>query len=101
MCSSDLMDASLRDLGAGDLGVGRRVQALTERLYGRIAAYRSIFASDATEKMIEEVLHRNLYKDFHPSSVDVYPHVIGEVRRIGEAWKAIDDQSLLSGKARK
>ena len=95
------MDASLRDLGAGDLGVGRRVQALTERLYGRIAAYRSIFASDAPEKMIEEVLHRNLYKDSNPNSVDVRPHVIGEVRRIGKAWKALDDQSLLSGKARK
>ena len=35
------MDANLREMGAGDLGVGRRVKRMAGALYGRIAAYES------------------------------------------------------------
>ena len=94
------MDASLRDLGAGDLGVGRRVQALTERLYGRIAAYRVIFSSDISNDAIKEILERNLYKEGLPEGAEIIDSATHEVRRIGLAWEAVDDQGLLSGKAR-
>ena len=33
------MDRSLREMGAGDLGVGRRVKRMARGFYGRIAAY--------------------------------------------------------------
>ena len=33
------MDRSLREMGVGDLGVGKRVKKLATNLYGRIAAY--------------------------------------------------------------
>lgn len=33
------MDQTLREMGTGDLSVGRRVRALAEGFYGRIAAY--------------------------------------------------------------
>src|SRR5687767_3788370 len=33
------MDRSLRELGVGDLGVGKKVRKLAEAFYGRIAAY--------------------------------------------------------------
>ena len=33
------MDVSLRELGVGDLGVGRRVKAMAQGFYGRIGAY--------------------------------------------------------------
>ena len=94
------MDASLRDLGAGDLGVGRRVQALTERLYGRIAAYRVIFSSDISNDAIKEILERNLYKEGLPEGAEIIDSATHEVRQIGSAWEAVDDQGLLSGKAR-
>ena len=32
------MDRSLREMGATDLGVGRRVKAMTQALYGRMKA---------------------------------------------------------------
>src|SRR3990172_2570155 len=38
----DDMDASLRELGVGDLGVGRRVQAMAEGFYGRAAAFEAV-----------------------------------------------------------
>jgi cytochrome b pre-mRNA-processing protein 3 len=33
------MDRALRELGAGDLGVGKRVKAMARGFYGRVAAY--------------------------------------------------------------
>ena len=35
----DDMDRTLREMGAGDLGVGRRVKEMAKAFYGRIAAY--------------------------------------------------------------
>jgi cytochrome b pre-mRNA-processing protein 3 len=53
------LDASLREMGAGDLGVGRRVKRMGEALYGRIAAYDAGMA--AGPAALEAALRRNLY----------------------------------------
>jgi cytochrome b pre-mRNA-processing protein 3 len=52
------LDASLREMGAGDLGVGRRVKKMGEAFYGRIAAYDAALADGAA---LEAALQRNLY----------------------------------------
>jgi cytochrome b pre-mRNA-processing protein 3 len=52
------LDAALREMGAGDLGVGRRVQAMARGLYGRIAAYERGL-DDETEMVA--ALRRNLF----------------------------------------
>ena len=53
------MDASLREMGAGDLGVGRRVKRMAQALYGRIAAYEQGLAGP--EEQLIEALRRNIY----------------------------------------
>ena len=53
------MDQSLREMGAGDLGVGRRVRAMAEGLYGRIAAYQAGLAGN--DEILAAALRRNLY----------------------------------------
>ena len=55
----DDMDESLRELGAGDLGVGRRVKAMAKALYGRLAAYQAGLAGDDRE--LAAALARNLF----------------------------------------
>jgi cytochrome b pre-mRNA-processing protein 3 len=55
----DDMDASLREMGAGDLGIGRRVKAMAQALYGRIAAYESGLAG--SEQALIGALRRNLF----------------------------------------
>jgi cytochrome b pre-mRNA-processing protein 3 len=55
----DDMDASLREMGAGDLGVGRRVKAMAQALYGRIAAYEAGLSH--SEQALIDALRRNLY----------------------------------------
>jgi cytochrome b pre-mRNA-processing protein 3 len=55
----DDMDASLREMGAGDLGVGRRVKAMAQALYGRIAAYEA--GLGGPEQALVGALRRNVY----------------------------------------
>jgi len=53
------MDQSLRELGVGDLAVGRRVKAMVKALYGRIAAYEEGLAGD--DGVLAAALARNLF----------------------------------------
>ena len=55
----DDMDTSLREMGAGDLGVGRRVKRMAAGFLGRIAAYDAGLAGDAAA--LAEALRRNVY----------------------------------------
>jgi cytochrome b pre-mRNA-processing protein 3 len=53
------MDRNLREMGAGDLGIGRRVRAMAEGLYGRIAAYDEGLAGD--DAVLAAALRRNVF----------------------------------------
>ena len=53
------MDRSLREMGAGDMGVGKRIQHMAQGFYGRMAAYREALA--AAGAALEGALRRNLY----------------------------------------
>lgn len=91
------MDASLRDLGAGDLGVGKRVKALAERLYGRIAAYAPALAEAADDAQIEAALTRNLYKEGPPADAAARARATAAVRQLGAVWRGMDAAALLAG----
>lgn len=92
------MDASLRDLGAGDLGVGKRVKALAERLYGRVGAYGPAFAEDAERAVIADALERNLYKEGPPADAEAPARAADAVRQLGQAWRAAPSAAILAGK---
>ena len=68
------LDQSLRELGAGDLGVGRRVKLMAQGLYGRIAAYETGLRGPDDE--LEAALTRNLYGTVQPD--------LGSVRAMAE-----------------
>jgi len=51
-------DEALRELGAGDIGIGKRVKKFADAFYGRMQAY-----GEATnEASMESALVRNLYR---------------------------------------
>src|SRR5262245_1412590 len=53
------MDRNLREMGVGDLSVGKKVKAMAQGLYGRIAAYETgLTEGDAA---LQGALRRNLY----------------------------------------
>lgn len=59
------MDRSLREMGVGDTGVGRRVRAMAEAFFGRAQAYgEALAAYDRGEGLggLHAALERNLYR---------------------------------------
>ena len=62
------MDQSLRELGAGDLGVGKRVKRMATAFYGRLKAYGVALepAADERGEGLEPALRRNLYGTVTP-----------------------------------
>lgn len=51
-------DEALRELGAGDVGMSRRIKKMASAFYGRLNAYRA--ASD--EKMLADAIVRNVFR---------------------------------------
>ena len=58
-------DRSLREMGTGDLSVGREVKRMAQSFYGRIAAYEEGLKAD--ESVLQAALRRNLYGTTQPS----------------------------------
>ncbi len=57
----DDMDENLREMGVGDLAVGKRVKGMAQALYGRLAAYGE--ALDAADRRrLADALARNVYR---------------------------------------
>ena len=72
------MDQSLREMGAGDLGVGRRVKAMIQGLYGRIAAYEAGLGQP--DETLQAALRRNVYGTAEPP-LDCLEALTAYVRR--------------------
>ncbi|MEX0809736.1 MAG: ubiquinol-cytochrome C chaperone family protein [Dongiaceae bacterium] len=90
------MDAALREMGAGDLGVGRRVKTMAKGFRGRIAAYQTGLA-DPAPATLESALRRNLY-----GTVEADPAALtamaGYVRAAGGALEGQTVDGFLAGK---
>jgi cytochrome b pre-mRNA-processing protein 3 len=52
-------DRSLREMGTGDLSVGREIKRMAEAFYGRVAAYERGLAED--DAVLEAAVARNLF----------------------------------------
>lgn len=63
------MDANLREMGAGDLGVGRRVKRMAGALYGRYGAYEAGLAGGDTA--MRQAVRRNLFATVEPTDGQV------------------------------
>jgi cytochrome b pre-mRNA-processing protein 3 len=59
------LDRSLREMGAGDLGIGRRVKIMAKAFYGRVAAYEAALAM-REDRALSDALVRNLYGTVTP-----------------------------------
>ena len=90
------MDHSLREMGAGDLGVGKRVKRMAEAFTGRIAAYDAAWSAGPAE--LAQALERNLY-----GTTTTDPTMLGSMARYLQAAAAGLNQqetaALLAGKA--
>ena len=55
------MDDALRELGVGDMAIGRKIRTLAENFYGRVEAYGDALGA-ADRKALALALSRNVYE---------------------------------------
>jgi cytochrome b pre-mRNA-processing protein 3 len=80
------MDASLREMGVGDLAVPRKMRELGEAFYGRQAAYRAALG-DADRRALAQALARNV---FAGASADASERLAAYVREVASSLAAQD-----------
>ena len=61
------MDRSLREMGVGDLSVGKKVRKMAEVFYGRVTAYDRALAQ-ADEAELAAALSRNVFPEADPGA---------------------------------
>ncbi|MEK6638924.1 MAG: ubiquinol-cytochrome C chaperone family protein [Pseudomonadota bacterium] len=87
------MDGQLRQLGMGDVVVGKHIGKMMSALGGRLGAYRAGLVGDAP---MQDALVRNLYAGSPPSD-QALTHVEVSLRSILEALNQRPLQTLLAG----
>lgn len=88
------MDQNLREMGVGDLGVGKRIKGMAKGFYGRVDAYEK--GLDDTNETLEKALKRNLFRKTSPSTTQVSA-VRAYMQSQAARLDSIDTESLLAG----
>lgn len=87
-------DRSLREIGTGDLSVGRQVKRMAEAFYGRIRAYEDGLAGD--DAALCAALARNLYGTASASDEQL-ARVAAYLRREAQSLAGQPAAALLAG----
>lgn len=88
----DDMDPQLREIGIGDIVVGKHVGRMMSMLGGRLGAYRTGLASGS----IDTALVRNLYRD-QPPGPAALAHVRGHLMALHAALAKTPLDALKAG----
>jgi cytochrome b pre-mRNA-processing protein 3 len=89
----DDMDGTMRELGIGDVVVGKRMGKMLGALGGRLGAFRRAFAG---EEELEAAVERNVFRGAPPSQ-EALEFVTGRLRHFHEALVDAPLQTLLAG----
>jgi cytochrome b pre-mRNA-processing protein 3 len=64
------LDHALREMGVGDLSVGRKMRRLGEAFYGRVKSYEAAFAALPETEALQALLGRTIYADMETPPTD-------------------------------
>lgn len=87
------MDANLREMGVGDLGVPKKMKAIGEAFYGRKRAYAAALAASGNGELAAAIA-RNVYGDAGAPGAQSLAAYLRESARL---LAAIEDAALLRG----
>lgn len=93
------MDAQLRQVGIGDVGIGKHVGKMMSMLGGRLGAYRDALAAGAPDGALADALVRNLYRGDAPDAASL-AYVAAELRRFEADVAATPIATLIAGSLR-
>jgi cytochrome b pre-mRNA-processing protein 3 len=86
------LDSAVREMGAQDLGVGRRIKVMAEGLHGRALAFRAAIANP-DPAALDQALRRNVFGKVEPDPAGV-ARLATYVRRSMDALAALAPRSL-------
>ncbi len=89
------MDQNLREMGVGDLAVGKRIKAMAQGFYGRLAAYDVGMAAPGDE-VLADALARNVYRHRPPGEGDA-TGLAAYMRRQAARLEAQPVEALMAG----
>lgn len=92
----DDIDSNLRELGVGDISVGKKVKKLAESFYGRIKAYEDGLAA-ADDERLRSTLARTLFRDAAATDTAL-DAAVAYVRGQAAYLAAQNDDALLDGR---
>jgi len=89
----DDMDGQIRQIGFGDIVVGKQVGRMVGALGGRLSAYRAGLSGEAP---LADALVRNLYRGERPAN-DELAYVEAQMRALADRLATKDLPALLAG----
>jgi len=90
------LDQNLRELGVGDMGIGRRIKGMAQAFYGRVQSYEEALEA-GDEHRLEDALRRNLFRKCEPAETSVKT-VSAYVFESSKNLDAIPVQQIAAGK---
>jgi cytochrome b pre-mRNA-processing protein 3 len=88
------LDDGLREMGVGDLSMGKKMRRLGAAVYGRLRSYDEALAAAPDQQRLKEVLTRTVYAGRGGPGLDALARY---VRRADAALAAEATSELLSG----
>ncbi|CAN5368021.1 ubiquinol-cytochrome C chaperone family protein [soil metagenome] len=90
----DDMDGQLRQIGVGDLVVGKHIGRMMSALGGRLGTYRAALAGESS---LEDALERNVYRGSAPAPAAV-EHVAAGLRALAVRLEGVSLEDLRAGR---
>ncbi|MGD9537944.1 MAG: ubiquinol-cytochrome C chaperone family protein [Alphaproteobacteria bacterium] len=93
----DDMDMNLREMGVGDLSVGKKVKAMARAYHGRARAYGEALAPDAAPGVLAAALDRNLFGRDEPTREQL-DSLVGYVQIAAAAMARQPAEAVVEGR---
>ncbi|HXI87937.1 MAG TPA: ubiquinol-cytochrome C chaperone family protein [Parvularculaceae bacterium] len=87
------LDSALREMGVGDLSVGRKIRGLAENFYGRVSAYEKGLSAESNDELVA-ALSRNV---FEATAAPTAPALAVYVREVDAFLAAQPAGRLIAG----
>ena len=92
------MDRNLREIGVGDMSVGKHVKKMAKAFYGRLLAYDAAldqFEENGEQSMLRQALSKNIYRG--EVADDVIEHMLLYVGEYEKYLQSVTVDELLKG----
>ena len=93
----DDMDRALREMGVGDLSVGKQVKKMAEAFFGRLDAYGQALGAAAEDAVLADAVRRNVYRGAAPSD-QVVDRLATYVEAAAARLAAVGSDTLAQGR---